>query len=86
MKPAPLLAWTASIICLVGAVTAGSNWTQFWLAMGTAGFLVEGYALHRKAKGDTLSETIWLETRPLYRRIPLGIFMVWLTLHFVFRL
>jgi hypothetical protein len=72
----------ASLVCL-GAAVASGGWSAFWLTVGAVGFAVEAVALHRKAKGDTLSETVWAKTRPLWLRIPLAIFMAWLTVHFV---
>lgn len=84
-KVGPALAGSASLLCLLGAVNAASGWGTFWLSVGTLGMGVEAYALHRKAKGDTLSETVWLETASTPRRVALGVFMLWLAVHFVFR-
>ena len=82
---APAAAGCASALCAWGAISS-SGWEVFWLLVGTIGFAAESFALWRPAKGDTLSETVWDKTKPLTRRIPMGIFLVWLTLHFVFRL
>lgn len=69
-------------VCLGAAVVAG-GWSAFWLIIGTVGFAVEAVALQRRAKGDTLSETVWSLTRPLWLRIPLAVFLLWLTAHLV---
>ena len=84
-KPSVLLAGGGSIVCLTAAVLLG-GWAALWFSIGAFGFVAEAVALNRPDKGDTLSETIWARTRPLWLRIPLGIFMVWLTLHWVFGL
>jgi hypothetical protein len=83
LKPAALLSGCAALICLIGAI--GSNgWSVFWLAIGAVGFGAEAVALQRPAKDDTLSETIWTKTRPLWIRIPVAVFLVWLVVHWVF--
>lgn len=77
------LSGAAAILCLVAAIAVG-GWSAFWLGIGAVGFGVEAYALATPGNQDTLSYTIWQRTRPLWLRIPLAIFMVWLTLHFIF--
>jgi hypothetical protein len=80
----PAATTVASLVCLLGVLTASSGWEALWLLIGVIGFAVETVALVRQRKGDTLSETVWANTRPLYRRVILAAFMVWLMFHFVF--
>jgi len=77
------LSLLVGIVCLVAAVLSG-GWSAFWLSIGAIGFGVEAYTLYTPGNKDTLSYTVWQKTRPLWLRIPLGIFMLWLTFHFVF--
>ena len=82
-----LLSGTASLLCTLGLVTAlnqGNAWSAFWLFIGAVGFGVEAYTVQHPRKGDTLSETVVARTRPLWIRIPLAVFLVWLTIHLVF--
>jgi hypothetical protein len=72
----------AALVCLGTALAVG-GWSAFWLGIGTVGFAVEAVALQRHQKGDTLSETVRDLTRPLWLRIPLAVFMLWLAGHFV---
>jgi hypothetical protein len=85
MPKSAVLVAGASVVCLIAAIATG-GWAALWFSIGAFGFVAEAVALSRKEKGDTLSETVWAKTQPIWLRIPLGIFMVWLTLHFVFRL
>jgi hypothetical protein len=75
----------AALLLSVLAVISG-GWAAFWLLVGAAGFAAEAVALRRRAKGDTLSETVWRLTGPLWARGLLAVFMLWLTAHFVFRI
>lgn len=71
-----------------------SPWTAAWLVWGAAFLVIEGWALARKAPGDTLSEATWrlFRTGPFhtagagwgFRAFALGAFLVWLTLHLTF--
>lgn len=82
MKKSAVLVGLASVGALIAAISSG-GWAAFWLGLGTVGLAAEAVALQRSAKGDTLSETVWLKTQPLWLRIGLGVFMAWLTIHFV---
>lgn len=63
------------------------NWlfTAGWIVWGIGFAVLEGIAIKRKAKGDTLSEHVWFIVRktPLFRWLILAA-MIWLTLHFTF--
>jgi hypothetical protein len=72
----------ASLCCFIIALSA-ANWSSVWLVIGTVGFGWEAVTLQRRQKGDTLSETIW--KLPIWGRILLGIFFVWLAFHFGWR-
>lgn len=84
MRPAAIASGAAAVLCLIGAVVV-SDWSSPWLVIGAAGFGYEAFTLHRKEKGDTLSETVW-RARPVWARAGIFLFMVWLTLHWVFGL
>lgn len=69
-------------------------WSAIWIIwMATFG-VVEGIALIRPGRGDTLSENVWrwFKTGPGHtvgigwgwRAFALGAFLVWLALHLVF--
>lgn len=69
-------------------------WSTIWIIwMATFG-VVEGIALIRPGRGDTLSENTWrwFKTGPArtvgagwgWRAFALGAFLVWLTLHLMF--
>lgn len=60
-----------------------SRWTWAWVAWLVAFLSVEVPAAIRKPKGDTLSENVWVWFRG-WRRVPLALFMLTLTSHFVF--
>jgi len=66
-----------------------------WIGWGLAFLVIEGFALKRKAKGDTLSEHVWSwfqlkgrkdTKKPWQILLRLGFvaFWVWLTIHFLF--
>lgn len=65
------------------------GWTWVWIAWILLGVVLEGVALARPAKGDTLSEQVW----SLYAHSTFGkfaawmvsAFLVWLVVHFVTR-
>jgi len=59
-------------------------WRWLWIGWLVAFLLVEIPAAIRKAKLDTLSETVWAWFRGPWRRLVLAAFMVALTCHFVF--
>lgn len=71
-----------------------SVWTAVWAAWLAVFAVVEGWALARKAPGDTLSEAVWrwFRTGPGhtagtgwgFRSFALGAFLVWLALHLTF--
>jgi hypothetical protein len=64
-----------------------------WAAWAAAFLVIEGIALHRKAKNDTLSEQVWKifhtaqgqkKTKTTQaRRAVLVMFLAWLVAHFV---
>jgi len=68
--------------------------TLGWILWGVYFCILEGVALVRSAEGDTLSEHIRLwfgtkkGTKPTLwawaRRIFLAVFLLWLTIHFLF--
>lgn len=72
-------------------------WTILWLAWLGLFAVIEGVALVRSDRGDTLSEHVWKwigvgrhgQEKPKVtgsvkvRRVALVSFMVWLTLHFL---
>lgn len=65
-----------------------SGWTVAWLLWLGMFVAVEGFALVRKERGDTLSEHIWawfrINDKPrqwTVRRAVLAVFLVWLTVH-----
>jgi hypothetical protein len=84
MSKGAIASAAAAVLCLIGAV-AVADWSSPWLVIGAVGFGWEAFTLNRKAKGDTLSETVW-RPKALWARISIAIFMVWLTLHWVFGL
>lgn len=70
-----------------------SGWTVAWVLWIAAFAVIEGLALARKAKGDTLSEHVWKwfavrdKSNPVWHwagRILLLIGGVWLTGHLAF--
>lgn len=67
--------------------------TVGWLLWGVYFLILEAVAIFRKTTGDTLSEHIWMwfgvrDDKPglwgWIRRIALTLFMIWLTVHFIF--
>lgn len=69
--------------------------TAAWLVWGLAFLVIEGFALARKKRGDTLSEHVWSwfqlrgrkdGKRPwqIIVRILFMAFWCWLTVHFLF--
>jgi len=62
-------------------------WTLLWLAWGALFALIEGVALARDARGDTLSEhlRLWFRTDTHTGRtawlITSGVFMAWFVTH-----
>jgi hypothetical protein len=71
-----------------------SGWTIAWLIWIGAFCVIEGAALARKQRNDTLSEHVWRwfkvggDTRPTplvwLLRLPLIVGGVWLTMHLTF--
>lgn len=73
-----------------------TSWAIFWLSLGVVALGGEGYALFRKAPGDTLSEQIWnwLKVVPgdthakaalqSWRSVAVGGTLIWLFGHFLF--
>lgn len=68
-------------------------WTIAWIAWGAAFAVLEGVALARKERGDTLSEHVWgwlriRDARPTaftwVARVFLVVAGVWLTGHLAF--
>ena len=68
-----------------------SNFTWLWAIWGLLFLAIEGAALANKQHGDTLSEHVWKwigkkgYEKPKgykYRRGALGVFLLWLVLHF----
>ncbi len=67
-----------------------SGWTVAWIGWLLMFAVIEGVAIIRKEKGDTLSEHIWkwfrIRDKPqqwTWRRIALAGFLVWLLVHMV---
>lgn len=67
-----------------------SGFTLAWLLWLAMFATVEGVALVRKERGDTLSEHIWhwfqIRDKPrqwTWRRAVLAVFLVWLLVHMV---
>ena len=67
-----------------------SGWTVAWLLWIAMFAGIEGVALARKQRGDTLSEHVWswFSIRDksagwLLRRGFLAVFLVWLSVHFL---
>ena len=67
-----------------------SGFTIAWLLWLAMFLVVEGIALFRKERGDTLSEHVWkwfrIHDKPrqwTWRRAVLAIFLVWLLVHMV---
>lgn len=65
-------------------------WSWLWVVWLAAFAVIEGAAIARKERGDTLSENVWRwfsvkDRSPGYkmRRFVLLTFMVWLTAHFL---
>lgn len=70
-----------------------SSYTSLWAVWIAMFVAVEGSALFRKEKGDTLSEHVWKwigkrgYEKPSgykWRRGALGLFLAWLIAHFFF--
>jgi hypothetical protein len=66
----------------------GYSWA--WAIWGAGFLVIEGLALKRKAKGDTLSEHVWQlfsvkhkGAATWFRRGGLYLFLAWLVTHFV---
>ena len=65
-------------------------WEPIWVAWIGAFLVIEGIALVRKERGDTLSENVWRwfsikDRKPGYktRRFVLLTFLAWLVTHFL---
>jgi hypothetical protein len=67
------------------AIFAAEGFAIFWFSALAVVSFVEAYALWDAARDDTLSETVWRYTKPLWVRLLLLVFMSWLLVHFVFQ-
>lgn len=79
----PAVSGAATALFAVLAFTTG-GWASFWFTLLTIGGVAETVAIARRERDDTFSETVWNATKHPAARIALALFMLWLTIHFIF--
>jgi hypothetical protein len=82
MAPGPVITAAVAAGFTYAALTAG-GWSSFWYTLLAVVAAAETWALIRRAKGDTLSETVWDATDSRVPRAILAVFMAWLSWHLV---
>jgi hypothetical protein len=75
----------AASVFFAAMAFVSDGWAVFWFLLLLVGAMAETYALYREEKNDTFSESVWRKTTKPWQRWLLGLFMFWLTFHFLFQ-
>lgn len=70
-----------AIVFFFFLATTSSGWAVFWFSLLFVGAIAETVALYKKGKGDTFSESVWDKVDSIWKKVLLGVFLVWLTWH-----